>query len=174
MKKRKHNEIKSKYLKKNFFSQACSRNLMFLLYFILVSRWQVFYHLSKYHLRCLLWSEQEWVSIQQNQFQNPVKCIKSISKWSTLFVLSTFITIITIKLNSAIWDQVPAIVLHIHCTRRFKVDQAEERSLLWGEMGIQKSGTEKWAPFRDREQTHGRAAPPSLPEFLQLPSLNPF
>lgn len=169
MKKRKHNEIKSKYLKKNFFSQACSRNLMFLLYFILVSRWQVFYHPSKYHLRCLLWSEQELVSIQENQFQNPVKCIKFISTWSTLFVLSTFITIITIKLNSAIWDQVPAPVLHIHCARRFEVDQAEERSLLWGEMGIQKSGTEKWTLLRDREQTHGRAAPPFQGSCCCLP-----
>lgn len=140
---------------------------MFLLYFILVSRWQVFYHRSKSHLRCLLWSEQEWVSIQENQFQNPVKCIKSISIWSTLFVPSTFITIIAIKLNSAIWDQVPAAVLHIHCARCFK---AEER---WGEMGIQKSGTERSALSRDRQQTHGRAAPPfqascnsSIPQIL--------
>lgn len=78
---------------------------MFLLYFILVSRWQVFYHLSMYHLGCLLSSEQEWVSIQENLFQNPVKCIKSISILSTLFVLSTFITIMAIKLNSAIWDK---------------------------------------------------------------------
>lgn len=36
------------------------------------------------------------------QFQNPVKYIKSTSTLSTLFVLSTFITIIKIKLNGAI------------------------------------------------------------------------
>lgn len=133
---------------------------MSLLYFILVLRWQVFYHLWKYHLRCLLWSELEWVSIQENQFQNPVTRIKSISIWSTLFVLSTFITIITIKLNSAIWDQVPAVVLHIYCTRHFK-HQEEERSLLWGEMGIQKSGTEKWTPFRDSSRPMAEQLLPS-------------
>lgn len=71
----------------------------------------------------------------ENQFQNPVKCIKSISTLSTLFVLSTFITIITIKLNGAISDQVPIILLHIHCKRCFSIEQGEERSILWGKMG---------------------------------------
>lgn len=136
MKKREHNEIKSKYLKKKeFFSQAWSGNLMFLLYFILVWGWQVFYHLPKYHLRCHFRSEQERVSIHGEPIQNPVKWIKSISTLSTLFVLRTFITIIAIKLNGAIWDQVPIILLHIHCKRCFSTEQVEERSILWGKMG---------------------------------------
>lgn len=36
-------------------------------------------------------------------------------------------------------------------------------------MGIQKSGTEKWTLFRDRQQTRGRAAPPFLVLAVAFP-----
>lgn len=87
----------------------------------------------------------------ENQFKNPVKCINFISASSTLFMFSRFIAI-TIKLNGAIWGQVAIILLHINCKRRFYIDQAEERNILCGKMGVWKWGTRETNPAHSRAE----------------------
>lgn len=71
----------------------------------------------------------------ENQFQNLLKHMKSISTLSTLHMLRTWITVTTAELNSAIWDQIPVRVVHVHCQRCFKLTKQRKEvssEVQWG------------------------------------------